>query len=142
MRIAVALLLAALSLSNGACSYQSPDSPLHDRVTTAAQELRWTKRTEGRTIVPLIEFDGPVVVLALPPGKYRAADLEPLLRQPEAQECLKQSIHDWTLEAKQPSIRIYQPTRSETTFYHHQIIVPRPLAIWKEDGRPLEVSLS
>lgn len=53
MRIAVALLLAALSLSNGACSYQSPDSPLHDRVTTAAQEEGVSRESIQSADLPL-----------------------------------------------------------------------------------------
>src|SRR5438093_7886646 len=142
MNKVAAIVLTVLASLNTACSIGSDDHPLHDRIRTAAQELRWTKGTETRASVTLSEFRRPVLVLALPPGKYAAVDLDPLVREAEGKQWLKQWIQEQTLEPSEPSIYVSQPGgRAQTSLYYDQISIPRPLGLWKQDEGPLDVSL-
>src|SRR5882762_9623927 len=76
-----ASVFVLLTSLNAACLNTAVDTPLNDRVTTAAQDLRWTKGTESQAKVPLDRFDRPVLVLALPPGRYGAGDLDSLVSE-------------------------------------------------------------
>jgi hypothetical protein len=133
-------LFATLSSVNAACSFSSLDAPLHERVRIAAQDLRWTKGAESRATVPLKEFDRPVVVLVLPPGQYRASDLETLVDQTQARQFIRHWIRNQTLNVARPSISVFQPGRSESAYFD-QLSVPQPIAVWKQDDGPLDVLL-
>jgi hypothetical protein len=140
MKSVVLLAWTAAATLNAACADPSVEAPLHDRIRAAAQTLRWTKGDEAHATVPLDRFGRPVVVLALPPGRYRLSDLEPLLSGREARAWLSDWIRDATLDVDRPSIYIFQPRRAESAHYEH-LSMRRPLALWKEDDGPLDVLL-
>jgi hypothetical protein len=142
MKELCALLAMIAAFLNLACSERTVDAPLHDRVIAAAQDLRWTKRAEGRATVPLARFGRPVLVLALPPGKYTSADLDPLVRNSDGKRWLRRWIREQALQPDTPTIYVSQPGRGiDAALYHDHISIPRALALWKEDNGPLDVSL-
>ena len=132
----------ALLLVLAGCSQRVGEVPLSDRVTTAAQDMRWRKQPDRQVSVPL-RFRPPVLVLALPAGTYTSDQLESLLPAPDARGHVDQWSRGQPLTPDRPAIYILPSRGGEVIFYqdYDQVFVPAPVALWKVDDGPLEVVL-
>ena len=131
-----------LLLTLAGCSERVVEVALSDRVVTAAQDMRWEKQSDRKVTVPL-RFRAPVLVLALPAGRYTSDKLDSLLPIPDARGHVNQWSRSQPLTPDRPAIYILPTRGGEVTFYqsYDHVFIPVPIALWKADDGPLEVVL-
>ena len=140
LRSASILLTALLQF---ACVRLPKDEfPTHlDVVRQVAQDLRWTKQTQGVARIEMSELTPPVGVLAVPPGMHGLDELESLVPSEQGRELLRQRFGARPMTTENPTLYIFATHQTMSFYLHDEASISKAIGVWKERMRDFEILL-